>query len=92
MPKQTYNLPRLTAFASRVADGDLGFGEKNRENMASPPLRFDGAQVVCTEPIVSSTNTVSDAQEERDWNDGICDCSSDMSHCKFFIISSLFAI
>ncbi|KAM7542848.1 hypothetical protein Aperf_G00000005686 [Anoplocephala perfoliata] len=78
MPKQTYNLPRLTAFATRVTDGNLGLGEKSQ---ASPPLRFDEAEVVRTEPAVPSVDTVSDMQEERSWSDGLCDCSNDMSHC-----------
>ncbi|VDM30469.1 unnamed protein product [Hydatigera taeniaeformis] len=81
MPRQSYNLPRLTAFANKVSTMTTEF--ECLANIASPSSNANsgGGDVVFTElspPSIPSDSTING---ERDWNDGLWDCCHDKSNC-----------
>ncbi|VDK21459.1 unnamed protein product [Taenia asiatica] len=82
MPRQSYNLPRLTAFANRVASVTREV-ESCRADTTSPPSNghLNSADVVFTELSPPSMPSECAINGERDWIDGLCDCSHDKSHC-----------
>ncbi|KAL5108082.1 Cornifelin [Taenia crassiceps] len=77
MTRQSYNLPRLTAFANRVSNATHELEIHGPDTTSSPP----NADVVFTELNPPSIPSESVVNGERDWIDGLCDCSRDKSHC-----------
>lgn len=83
MPRQSYNLPRLTAFANRVSNATREYESRGADTIPPPSsAHLDSGDVVFTELSPPSIPSESAMNGERDWIDGLCDCSRDKSHCK----------
>uniref|UniRef100_A0A5K3FFI8 Uncharacterized protein n=1 Tax=Mesocestoides corti TaxID=53468 RepID=A0A5K3FFI8_MESCO len=81
MPKQSYNLPRLTAFANKVAAVD---SEEHEEVGTVETPRLVATEVVSSEPLSADADVDEENShhEERDWSHDLCECCLNKSHCE----------
>ncbi len=84
MPRQSYDLPKLTSFATKVSCED--FQESSEKHTSS--TRMEALEtVVSSEPAIQFS--VEAADELREWKDGLCDCCNDGKNCEFVLSETL---
>ncbi|CDS39506.1 placenta specific locus tag 8 protein [Echinococcus multilocularis] len=81
MPRQSYNLPRLTAFADKVSNTTHEYASRGDTNSPPSTAHINDAEVISTELFPPSIPSESAINGERDWIDGLCNCCHDKSHC-----------
>lgn len=95
MPKQSYDLPKLTSYVNRLTANET---EEVKQTFEEPVIITDDVvqgtitKEPALEPSLVSASSFSEEvickEGKREWTDALCDCGHDLKHCTLKLISS----